>query len=62
MAVRKLDADVTATRWFILIGGFALAVLTVSFLVFTFKQRSRRLKSAVNHSAKHDARPDRDNR
>jgi general stress protein CsbA len=45
----ELNTDVMATRWFILIGVVALTVLTVSFLVVTYKKRSKRSKPAGNN-------------
>jgi hypothetical protein len=51
-SAREINTDVMATRWFILIGVVALTVLTVSFLVATYKQRSRKSKSVGNNPVK----------
>ena len=51
-SARELNTGFMDTRWFILIGVAALTVLTVSFLVATYKQRSRRSKPAGNNLKK----------
>ena len=49
---RGFDKGAVDTRLFIWVLGAFLTALTVSFLVITYKQRSRRAKLARNHFVK----------
>jgi hypothetical protein len=49
---RGFDKSVVDTRLFIWVLGAFLTALTISFLVITYKQRSKRAKLARNHLVK----------
>lgn len=53
-AVRgEFSTNTMATKWFILVVGIILTVLTVSFLIVTYKQRRQRSKLARNRVTEH---------
>jgi hypothetical protein len=52
-AAGKFNTNPVATKWFLVVGGIILTVLTVSFLIVTYKQRRQRSKLACNRVMKH---------
>ena len=44
-AAGKFNSNTMATKWFWVIGGIILTVLIVSFLIATYKQKRKKLKS-----------------
>lgn len=52
-AAGELKTNAMAARWFMLVVGIILTVLTVSFLIATYKQRRHRSKLTCNRVMKH---------
>ena len=52
-AAGKFNTNPVAMKWFLVVGGIILTVLTVSFLIVAYKQRRQRSKLACNRVMKH---------
>jgi len=49
-AAGNFNSNTMATKWFWVVGGIILTILTVSFLIATYKQRRKRSNRAIKHS------------